>query len=320
MFRRFLECLGLPFTTRRGDCGGARGAKLLIDYVKLCRPHQYLKNAFVLVGLLFGGDGSLGLAVRAALAFVAFSAIASAVYIGNDIVDVEADRRHPVKRNRPIARGVVSAAAAWRLAGVLAAVAFGLAFIVSPAAALLLFAYALLNVGYSMRWKHVVIVDVFIIASGFMLRLLTGTVGLGIMPSTWLLLCGFMLTLFLGFTKRRSEMLTLEATGSDTAAPTSTRKVLDDYSPAMIEQFMSVTAACAILSYSLYTVAPDTIARQHTQRLILTVPFVVYGIFRYLYLLHRERRGADTARDLLTDPHMLAACAGWAAVSVVIRL
>jgi len=291
---------------------------LLIDFLKLCRPHQYLKNAFVLVGLIFGGDGSLGLFLRAAVAFVAFSAIASAVYIGNDILDVEADRRHPTKRNRPIARGAVSVGAAWRLAAALALFALALAAALSPLAALLIFAYALLNVGYSWRWKQVVIVDVFIISAGFMLRLLTGTLGLGIPPSTWLLLCGFMLTLFLGFAKRRSEMLALE--GADTERAASTRRVLDDYSPAMIEQFMSITAACAVISYSLYTVAPETIARQHTQKLILTVPFVVYGIFRYLYLLHRERRGSDTARDLLTDPHMLFACAGWAALTLAVRL
>ncbi len=291
---------------------------MLIDFLKLCRPHQYLKNAFVLVGLIFGGDGSLGLFLRAAVAFVAFSAIASAVYIGNDILDVEADRRHPTKRNRPIARGAVSVGAAWRLAAALALFALALAAALSPLAALLIFAYALLNVGYSWRWKQVVIVDVFIISAGFMLRLLTGTLGLGIPPSTWLLLCGFMLTLFLGFAKRRSEMLALEAASPEGAV--STRRVLDDYSPAMIEQFMSVTAACAVISYSLYTVAPETIARQHTQKLILTVPFVVYGIFRYLYLLHRERRGSDTARDLLTDPHMLFACAGWAALTLAVRL
>jgi 4-hydroxybenzoate polyprenyltransferase len=293
---------------------------LLIDYVKLCRPHQYLKNAFVLVGIIFGGDGGLGLFVRAGIAFIAFCAMASAVYIGNDILDVEADRRHPVKRDRPIASGAVPVGAAWRLAAALALIALALAALTSPFAALLVLAYALLNVGYSLRWKHIVIVDVFIISAGFMLRLLTGTLGLGIAPSTWLLLCGFMLTLFLGFAKRRSEMLTQGASGPDGEGLSPTRRVLDDYSPVMIEQFMSVTAACAVLSYSLYTVAPETVARQHTQRLILTVPFVVYGIFRYLYLLHRERRGSDAARDLLTDPHLLFACAGWAALTLLVRL
>jgi 4-hydroxybenzoate polyprenyltransferase len=293
---------------------------LLIDYVRLCRPHQYLKNAFVLVGVIFGGDGSVGLILRALVAFAAFSAMASAVYIGNDILDAEADRRHPVKCKRPIASGAVGVGAAWRLAGALAVVALILALVTSPFAALLVTAYAIVNIGYSLRWKHIVIVDVFLISSGFMLRLLTGTLGLGIAPSTWLLLCGFMLTLFLGFTKRRSEMLTLEALEGDRRGKAPTRRVLDDYSPVMIEQFMSVTAACAIISYSLYTVAPETIARQHTQKLILTVPFVVYGIFRYLYLLHRERRGSDAARDLLSDTHMLFVCAGWAALTVLVRL
>jgi 4-hydroxybenzoate polyprenyltransferase len=289
---------------------------LLKAYVRLCRPHQYLKNAFVLVGLLFGGDGSLSLILRAALAFVAFCAIASAVYIGNDILDVESDRQHPVKRHRPIASGAIPVASAWKLAVALAVIALALGLCVSFGAALLILAYTLVNVGYSWRWKHIVIVDVFLISAGFMLRLLTGTLGLGIAPSAWLLLCGFMITLFLGFTKRRSEMLTLESVDGGGA----TRKVLDSYTSAMIEQFMSVTAACAVLSYSLYTVAPETVARQHTQKLIITVPFVVYGIFRYLYLLHRERRGSDTARDLITDPHMLFVCVGWAALTALIRL
>jgi 4-hydroxybenzoate polyprenyltransferase len=293
---------------------------LLKAYVKLCRPHQYLKNGFVLVGLLFGGDGSLSLILRAGVAFVAFCAIASAVYIGNDIFDVEADRRHPVKRKRPIASGAVSVASAWKLAAVLALVALAASFWVSPGAALLVFAYTLVNVGYSWRWKHIVIIDVFLISAGFMLRLLTGTLGLGIAPSAWLLLCGFMITLFLGFAKRRAEMLTLESLSGVESGVLSTRKVLDSYSPVMIEQYMSVSAACAVISYSLYTVAPETIARQHTQKLVVTVPFVVYGIFRYLYLLHRERRGSDTARDLLTDSHMLFVCLGWAALTVLVRL
>ena len=184
-------------------------------------------------------------------------------------------------------------------------------------AALLLVAYLVVNIGYSLFWKHVVIVDVFLIASGFMLRILTGTVGLGIEPSAWLLLCGFMLTLFLGFAKRRAEMIELEARVAAGGA-VSTRRVLDDYSPAMIEQYMAVTAACTVLSYSLYTVSPETVARHHTERLIATVPFVVYGIFRYLYLLHREHGGADTARDVLSDSHMLAVCLGWAAATVFV--
>ena len=235
-------------------------------------------------------------------------------------MDVEADRCHHIKRNRPIASGAIAVASAWKLAAALAVAALGMSFWVSPGAALLVFAYTLINIGYSLRWKNIVIVDVFLISAGFMLRLLTGTLGLGIAPSAWLLLCGFMITLFLGFAKRRSEMLTQESFSDLAAAGPSTRKVLDSYSPAMIEQFMSVSAACAVISYSLYTVAPETVARHHTQKLIVTVPFVVYGIFRYLYLLHRERRGADTARDLLTDAHMLFVCAGWGALTVLIRL
>lgn len=284
------------------------------DVLRLLRPHQHIKNGFVLVGPLFGGVWDLELAVRTVIAFVAFSAAASAVYVVNDLLDVEADRAHPVKCRRPIASGAVSADAARGLAYGLAAAALVLAGLVGPWAVALIGAYAALNLGYSAAWKHVPVVDVFVIAAGFMLRLLTGTVGLGIPPSSWLLLCGLMLTLYLGFAKRRAELI--EAAVRPDEAPAPTRRVLDAYTPALIEQFTSIAAACTILGYSLYTVAPETVARHHTPWLIATVPFVVYGIFRHLYLLHREGGGGDTARDLVADRHLLITAGLWLAVTI----
>jgi hypothetical protein len=141
-----------------------------------------------------------------------------------------------------------------------------------------------------------------------MLRILIGTLGLGIPPSSWLLLCGLMVTLFLGFAKRHSE---LDQAIKKAPDGLSTRKVLDDYSPALVEQYMSISAACTILAYSLYTVAPETIARHGTSSLVFTVPFVVYGIFRYLYLLHSQRHGADASREILLDRHMMVSAGGW---------
>lgn len=276
---------------------------------KLARPHQYVKNAFVLIGPLFGGAAVEGIALKIVLAFVCFSAMASAVYVGNDIFDVEADRAHPTKCKRPIASGAVSVATARRFAVSLALVSLLCAFLVGPAAVVIILAYAAMQYGYSTSWKHVVIVDVFLIALGFMLRILMGTVGLGIPPSSWLLLCGLMVTLFLGFTKRRAELMLVEKQENGAL---STRKVLDDYSPAMIEQYTAICAACTILSYSLYTVAPDTIAMHRTSYLILSVPFVIYGIFRYLYLLHGENYGGDTSREIFQDRHLLATAVGWA--------
>jgi 4-hydroxybenzoate polyprenyltransferase len=288
---------------------------LLSPLIRLCRPHQYLKNGFVLVGVIFSGGCDVSLAARALVAFVAFCALASAVYIGNDIVDREADRSHALKKDRPLASGAVSVRVARGLGLTLAAIAFGLAALLGPKAVLLLLLYAMINIGYSLWWKHLAVIDVFLISAGFMLRLLVGTIGIGLAPSSWLLICGFMLTLFLGFAKRRAELMT---TLSRRASDPSARRVLDDYTPDVVQQFMTMSAACAILSYTLYTLAPDTIARHHTNMLVLTVPFVVYGVFRYFYLVHRRQSGQDVARDLLADTQLVVVCAGWVAVTLLV--
>lgn len=291
------------------------GNAFMHPLIKLLRPHQYLKNGFVLIGPLFGHQWDSATLVQAGLAFVAFCAMASAVYVLNDLVDVEADRLHPTKCKRPLPSGQVPLGMAKGLLAGLVCVALVLAMLVSVWVTALVSAYFVLNILYSWRLKHVVILDVFIISAGFMLRILAGTVGLGIAPSGWLLLCGLMVTLFLGFSKRRAELLMLENAGiSEDGAVT--RRVLDDYSPAMLEQFIGVTAACTILSYGSYTVSPQTVALHGSEQLIYTLPFVVYGIFRYLFLLHHHAKGNDTARDLVTDKHLLVTVAGWVAVTM----
>lgn len=278
--------------------------------IQLMRPHQYLKNGFVFLGPLFAHQWSLMTLGQALLAFIAFSCMASAVYIMNDLMDVAADREHPVKRHRPLPSGAISAGLAKRLLTGLALLSLAVSLLVSLNVALCVAAYFMLNVLYSWRLKHVVILDVFLISSGFMLRILAGTAGLGIEPSAWLLLCGLMVTLFLGFAKRRAELFILETTPADRNL---TRRVLDDYSPAMLEQFIAVTAACTILTYGLYTVSAQAVAVHGNDNLIYTLPFVVYGIFRYVFLLHRCARGNDTARDLLQDPHLLMILSAWLA-------
>ncbi|WP_018085587.1 decaprenyl-phosphate phosphoribosyltransferase [Desulfurispora thermophila] len=290
--------------------------QLIKQIIKLIRPYQYIKNSFVLLGVMFSKQWDKQTLLSAALAFLAFCAIASSVYVFNDIMDIEADRQHPTKKNRPLASGAISVQVAWSISGGLALLALLLAAIVGLWMVLFIVLYAVLNVGYSLRWKHIAVLDVFIISAGFMLRILAGTMGLEIAPSSWLLLCGLMLTLFLGFAKRRAELIVIEnGGGSDRAL---TRKVLSDYSPVIIEQFMSISAACTILSYSLYTVSPETVARHGTQDLIYTVPFVVYGIFRYVFLLHQRGRGNDTARDLYSDPHLLLTVLAWGIVTLVV--
>lgn len=286
--------------------------KGMLPVWKLLRPHQYIKNSFVFIGPLFAHQWSLVTMLHAFWAFFAFCCIASAVYILNDIVDIEADREHPVKRNRPIASGAVSLAQAKRLLIELTILSLILSSLVSFWVVIFVLMYLFLNILYSWRLKHIVILDVFIISSGFMLRILSGTIGLYIEPSQWLLLCGLMVTLLLGFSKRRAELLVLEGAGSNGIL---TRRVLDDYNPAMLDQFIAVTAACTILSYGLYTVAPSTIELHDTKNLVYTLPFVVYGILRYLFLLHFRKKGQDTAKDLLTDKHMLVTVFAWAGVT-----
>jgi 4-hydroxybenzoate polyprenyltransferase len=284
--------------------------------VRLLRPQQYLKNSFVWLGMIFAQRWDWQTLAEVAIAFAAFCAAASAVYVFNDILDVESDRRHPVKRQRPIASGAVSPTQAWFVCAVLAVLAMMLASLVSTMTSGFILAYLAINAAYSWRLKHVAILDVFIIAGGFMLRILTGTLGVGIEPSQWLLLTGLMLTLFLGFAKRQAELLMLANAGKvDRAA---TRRVLDDYSPAILDLFLGITAASTILSYGLYTVSPETLTAHGTKGLFYTLPFVVYGVFRYVFLLHRRDGGNDAANDLLTDRHLVLTVAGWLAVTVLV--
>lgn len=278
-------------------------------YLKLLRPHQWVKSGFVFVGLLFGHAWHDALLVQGVLlAAAAFALAASAVYVFNDLADRDRDREHPEKRQRPLASGAVSAAQALLLAGACLLSALLLANAVSTTALAIVVAYALLNVGYSLGLKHVVLLDVFIISAGFMLRILAGTLGVGIAPSHWLLLCGMMITLFLGFAKRRAELNALAGRGG------SHRRVLDDYDPVLLDKLIGICAAGAIVSYSLYTVSAETVAMHGTTNLIYSVPFVLYGIFRYLFLLHRRGGGGDPAAALLRDVHLLGALAGWLAL------
>jgi 4-hydroxybenzoate polyprenyltransferase len=282
-------------------------------WFKLVRPHQWIKNGFVLIGLVFSRNWlDLELVSSVALAFSAFCAVASAVYVFNDLLDVESDRKHPTKCLRPIASGRLSLEHA-RVGGVcLLLIGMALAFLASPMVAILIAGYALLNLAYTLKLKQIVIVDVFVISVGFMLRLLVGTIGVGIPPSSWLVLCGMTTTLFLGFAKRRAELIACEVNG------TQARKVLLHYRPEVLDQFLSITAGATVLTYALYTVSAETISLHRTDKLIYTVPFVLYGIFRYVYLLHGHGQGQDTSRDLLTDKHLLFVVSAWLSVTAFI--
>ena len=289
---------------------------MLSSLIKLLRPHQYIKNGFVLLGVVFAHAWEAPILLEAGLAFLAFCAMASAVYVLNDIIDVDADRRHPVKRNRPLASGAIPVAQAWVIFAIAVAIALLLAALVSTWVIVLVAGYLVLNVAYTGWLKHVVILDVFSIATGFMLRILAGTLGLGIEPSQWLLLCGLMLTLFLGFAKRRAELA--DTSIERTPSGDGTRRVLNDYSLGLLDQFIAISAACTVLAYGLYTVSAETIALHGTGGLIYTLPFVIYGIFRYLFLLHARGGGNDTSRDLATDHHLLVTVALWLGLTIML--
>jgi len=273
---------------------------------RLMRPRQWVKNGFVLMGVLFANVWRDPLMLRRALlVFVAFSLVASGVYIINDFLDRENDLNHPRKRFRPLASKAISVSAAFSFMIILWLVGFLLGIVVSNTVLFILLIYVAINLAYSLGLKHVVLLDVFIIAGGFMLRILAGTSGIGIAPSQWLMLCGLMTALFLGFAKRRAELYALSN------EKTNHRRVLEHYSPVLLDKMIVVTATCVILCYSLYTMSPVTIQTHHTESLVYTVPFVLYGIFRYLYTLHIQQTGTDPAQELFRDPHILVSILGW---------
>ncbi len=287
--------------------------KNLVEILRLMRPYQWVKNIFVFAGLLFGHAWhDPHLVVQVIVVFIAFCMVSSAIYTINDIVDLEQDKHHPGKCKRPLPSGSVSISAAAMLAILLGALGLCLAYFAAPGVLVIVVSYALMNIAYSLYLKHVVILDVFIIATGFMLRILAGTLGVGIPPSQWLLLCGLMVTLFLGFTKRRAEIIAL-ADGK-----TGHRKVLEHYSPVLLDKMIGITATGLIMSYSLYTMNPETIRIHNTPNLIYTVPFVMYGVFRYIYLLHEQSCGGDPSHDLLRDFHLLIAVGVWLLATILL--
>jgi 4-hydroxybenzoate polyprenyltransferase len=268
--------------------------------LRLMRPHQWLKNAFVFAGLLFSENWNDGpLLLRIASAFAAFCAVSSLVYILNDWRDRASDAQHPTKRSRPLASGAVSGTAAFALAALLL-LAGGWLAAGNRTLLLLLAVYVALNLAYSWRLKQVPVVDVSIIASGFMLRLLAGTLAVGIPPSRWLLLTGLFIALFLGFSKRKAESF---------HAAAQQRAVLEHYPPALLDTFMAVTMTATLTTYSLYATSVEA-QLLHGERLVYTVPVVIFGLLRYTYQVH-QGRGEDVSRDLLRDPWILGGMVLW---------
>lgn len=271
------------------------------------RPAQWTKNLIIFGGLMFGNKLlDAGAVVTALAAFVIFCALSGVVYLLNDIADREADRLHPIKKHRPIASGAVPVPLAIGVAAALGIGSLAVAFWIRPAFGVLGAVYVGLLALYSSVFKHLVIIDVLTIAIGFVLRAAAGAVVIQVTVSHWLLILTILLALFLALSKRRHELVLLAA------GATSHRRILQEYSPYLLDQMISVVTASTIVGYAFYTVSPETIEKFGTDRLVWTVPFPLYGIFRYLYLVHQKEGGGSPAEMLLTDKPLLLCVALWA--------
>jgi len=274
-------------------------------YIILLRPHQYLKNLFVFAPLFFGGKMLQGDPLLATmLAFAAFSLAASSVYILNDYKDTEEDRAHPVKKFRPLASGEVSVEAAFILMVVLLLAGMGLAFLQNINLFAIICGYVLLNVLYSLRLKHLSLVDVFIIALGFVLRIYAGAAVTGIPLSVWIVLMTFLLALFLALAKRRDDILLA-------GQRRSVRKNIDGYTIELANSAMTIMASVIMVSYIMYTVSADVISKFHTDYLYTTAIFVLFGILRYLQITFVEHKSGSPTMILLKDRLLQYTLVAW---------
>ena len=281
--------------------------------IVLMRPKQWLKNVFIFAGLIFSRNlFDLHLLGKVLIGFFLFSLGASSIYIFNDIKDVKRDKEHPEKCNRPLAKGLLKLTKAYVVSGILAIVALFGAFLIDQIFFAILSCYLVMNAAYSIKIKNVVILDVMCIAFGFALRVFAGTVLADVRPSDWIIICTITLSLFLGFSKRRQELSLIGANAL------KHRKVLEDYSITFLDQMIAVATACTIMSYALYTIADETIARFGTRNLVFTIPFVIYGIYRYLYLVHQKKAGGEPTIALLKDIPLILDVLLWFGLVVLI--
>ncbi|NMB33023.1 MAG: decaprenyl-phosphate phosphoribosyltransferase [Clostridium sp.] len=277
-------------------------------YIRLARPRQWIKNLFVFSALIFAKLIFEPVYLKTVfLATISFCLISSCVYILNDIFDADKDRVHPQKRTRPVAAGIVSKTEAWVLLIILLPVALIFGFYLNRGFGLILLLYFTNNVLYSTIVKHMVILDVMSIALGFLLRVIGGGVVIDVYISQWILLCTLLLSLFLGFSKRRNELVILEE-GAD-----SHRKILKEYSLEFIDNMLSIVTASTVMAYSLYT-----FSSKNSYYMILTIPFVLYGVFRYQYIVYQKKEGGSPEDAVLSDIPLMLCILLWVVVSIAI--
>jgi len=297
----------------RPSLAGAPDRTVAASLLISLRPGQWTKNLLVFAGVLFGQRLLEPSAVwRSLAAFAIFCALSGAVYLVNDVADREQDRLHPLKATRPIASGALPVRTALAVAGALAAAALAGSFAISTAFAGVAVAYLVLQALYSGPLKQIVILDVLTLATGFVLRAAAGAVAVDVEISHWLLVCTLLLALFIALAKRRHEIVLL----ADDAS--SHRRILGEYSAYLLDQMIAVVTASTLIAYIFYTVSPETQAKFGTPWLGVTIPFPLYGIFRYLYLVHKREGGGSPADLLLTDRPLLICVALWALAMALI--
>ena len=283
---------------------------MLKSIIKLIRVKQWIKNAFVLAPLLFSLNFlNVEPCIKAILAFLSFSFTASAVYVMNDICDRKKDALHPTKKNRPIASGKISVKQALFIVIALLVADAMCLYELPHKVAYTILAYVFINILYSIRLKHMVLVDVFVIAVGFILRVYAGAYAIDVYVSSYIFMTTLFVSLFLGFTKRKMELLHSGVT---------TRKVLKKYSENMTNEYIIISIAITIMCYALYTLEPSVIARFATNKLIYSVIFVTYGMFRYLYILDKYKDVEDPTENVLTDKGLIVVCLLYVAYIVTI--
>ncbi|MFH1687386.1 MAG: decaprenyl-phosphate phosphoribosyltransferase [bacterium] len=286
---------------------------MMKSLIKLARPKQWLKNGVVLAALIFSGAATDPDLLQTSLWAVGlFCLLSSAVYVMNDIVDRKKDRQHPLKMHRPIASGKVSVSTAGAFLAGLLVLGLAGAWLLNPMFFVAAVAFLTLNVAYSLWLKNIVILDVMSIAVSFSLRAYAGAFAIGVPASKWLLINTILLALFLGFGKRRHELVALEGNA------TKHRSSLGHYSPYLLDQLIGVVTASVVVAYMLYTFSPEVSEKLGTNNLFFTVPLVLYGIFRYLYLIHKEERGGSPTDILISDRPILIDVIVWLAAVVVV--
>ncbi len=286
----------------------------IIRFFELIRPKQWVKNLFVFAPILFAGKLlDLHLLVVNLLAFAAFCCVSSSVYVLNDIIDVESDRVHKKKRYRPIAAGYVTVRQAKALFVFLLVLTAVLSSMLPVLFLITISAYLVNNLFYSFKIKNVVLLDVFSISIGFILRVIAGAVAIDVSVSSWMIITTIFISLFLGISKRRAEL-----SGPNQDNLEKQRKVLSDYDVVFVDQLNTIAATGTIISYALYTVSEKAISAFHSDKLIYTTPFVLYGIFRYLYLLHQKNLGESPTQIVTKDIPIIINSLFWLITCAVI--